>query len=137
MKQKNDALTTSLITAFLLGVLSLPLLSREDQTARTGKKGVITLSTEMRAGDVWLQPGSYQVQEIAHYMVFRKMLKGSDGRFKGPGKEVARIESKDESLGSKLEHTEMHTSLDPVGQRIITKIEIKGENVTHTLGTSL
>lgn len=133
MKQRNSALTTGLIAAFLLAVLSLPLLAGPDQTTRRGKKGVITVSSEVRAGDVWLQPGSYQVQEIAHSLVFSKMLRGNETRFRGVGEEVARIESKDEPLPSKLEQTEVHTGFDPAGNRIITEIEIRGENVRHIL----
>ncbi len=129
MKGKNKVFRTGLMAALLLGAFGLPLLGQDGET---GKKAVIGLSSETRAGDLVLPSGTYQVQHVVgHAMVFRKVIMGSYGGTQKVGKEVGRVPCDADELGEKIERTETLMVTDQAGNTRITELRIKGENVRH------
>lgn len=130
MKEKNKVFRIGLMATLLLGALGLPLLAQQGETIRTGKKAVISLSSEVRAGNLVLPSGTYQIQHVDHAVVFRKVLRVSYGGER-VGREVGRVPCQAELLSDKIERTETLISTDPAGNRTITELRIKGENVRH------
>ena len=129
MKGKNKVFRTGLMATLLLGALGLPLLA---QHGETGKKAVIGLSSETRAGDLVLPSGTYQVQHVVgHSMVFKKVIMGSYGGTQKVGKEVGRVPCDADELGEKIERTEILMVTDQAGNTRITELRIKGETVRH------
>ena len=129
MKGKNKVFRTGLMATLLLGALGLPLLAQQGDT---GKKAVIGLSSETRAGDLVLPSGTYQVQHVAgHAMVFRKVITGSYRGTQKVGKEVGRVPCDAELLGETIERTETLMVTDQAGNTRITELRIKGETVRH------
>ena len=129
MKGKNKVFRTGLMATLLLGALGLPLLA---QHGETGRKGVIGLSSEARAGDLVLPAGSYQVQHvIGHTIVFRKVIPSSYRGTQKVGKEVGRVPCDSDLLGEKIERTEAFMVTDQAGNTRITELRIKGETVRH------
>jgi hypothetical protein len=129
MKGKNKVLRTGLMATLLLGAFGLPLLA---QHGETGRKAVIGLSSETRAGDLVLPSGTYQVQHVVgHTVVFRKMIRDVYGRGQIAGKEVGRVPCDADELGEKIERTETFTVTDQAGNTRLTELRIKGETVRH------
>ena len=131
MKEKNKVFRTGLMATLLLGALGLPLLAQQGETIRTGRKAVIGLSSETRAGNLVLPSGTYQLQHVDHTVVFRKVITGSYSGTQKVGKEVGRVPCDAERLSDRIERTETLMSTDPAGNKRITELRIKGENVRH------
>ena len=118
MKIKNTFLVTS-ATLLLLGVSLLG----QSGAIPVGKKGTVTLRTTVRVGDTLLPSGRYQIHQIfagSHLMVFQRR-----------GKEVARAKCEMQRLGDKVEFMEVHYRLNAAGEKTITEIRIRGENIKH------
>ncbi len=118
MKIKNNFWVMSAA----LVLLSVPLLGQWG-AIQVGKKGMITLSATVRVGDAWLPSGSYQIQHIFtenHVMVFKKK-----------GKEVARATCQLQPLQEKAAYNEVHSRPNAAGEKTITEIRIRGENIKH------
>ena len=129
MKGKNKAFRTGLMATLLVGAFGLPLLAQQGET---GRKAIIGLSSETRAGDLVLPSGTYQVQHVAgHAMVFRKVIIGSYSGSQKVGKEVGRVPCDADLLGEKIARTETLMVTDQAGNTRITELRIKGETVRH------
>lgn len=105
----------------------------------TGKQGWITLKSDTRFGNTVLKPGTYYVQHQmiagSHELSFQQMgdpdlaLQYSD---EGTVGEPVSARCQIENLSARVKRTTIATVPDGTGRRTI-KIEIKGENVAHTL----
>ena len=102
-----------------------------------GQEGFFTLKTETKFGDTVLKPGNYQLQHVidgqGHSFTFvdvdafRASLSGQN-----PAATIYAVKCGIEPLKSKVQKTAVTIAPDG-GVPRITKIEIKGENVAHTI----
>ncbi len=113
--------------------------ARHDDMTRLGKKGELPISSPTRVGDVLLEPGTYRVQHAVegedHFITFRKMSHTRSDQPSypqgTPGKEVARVKCRLESLGEKAKHSGMRFGTNAAGETTIEEVHVKGENVRH------
>lgn len=107
-----------------------------EQALQGGRKGEITLSTDVKVGDLTLKAGSYAVQHFAeasgHYMQFTELGKARPHAYGGWREEAARgkVECRLEPLKTKAART-AHLVSPEDGFNRLTRVEIKGENVAH------
>lgn len=125
MKSKIKAIGTSLLLMLSLITISGLLYAQQTEQLRVGKKGDINFSRPTKVGDKVLKAGTYQV----HHAV-----EGQDHvvTFKGPdNKDVARLVCKVEPLGRKAAYTGVTVHTQANGEREITELQVRGENVKH------
>jgi hypothetical protein len=134
MTSKNYSIVNCVMFALMVGLFSLPLLAqhhdaqhKDEGMIHVGKKGETRFSSPLRVGETVLQPGQYQ---------FMHTLEGDDhvvAFLTTAGKEVARVKCKLEPLGEKAKVTAIHTSPGTSGERILTAVQVRGENAKHIL----
>ena len=134
MKSRNYSIVIGVMLMLMLGMLNLPLLAqhhdaqhKDEGMIHVGKKGDMNLSSPLRVGETLLKPGQYQfkhtMENADHEVAFTTTT----------GKEVARVKCKLEPLGKKAKETALHTSPGTGGERILTAVQVQGENAKHIL----
>jgi hypothetical protein len=111
----------------------LTATAQDDQVAKIGKKGQVTLSSETKIGDLTLMPGQYTVQcrQQGEEHIMRFTRTGvSAPRGGGPAVDKGEVKCKKEPLPSKVAAGSLHSHKDGDIVRV-TKIEIAGEKVAH------
>ncbi|MBL8168349.1 MAG: hypothetical protein JNJ50_09360 [Acidobacteria bacterium] len=139
MKLRNHSIVISAMLTLMLGMFSLSLLAQHhdaqhnnaqhnDQgVIHVGKKGEMKLSSPLRVGETLLKPGQY---------LFKHTMEGDDhvvAFTTTTGNEVARVKCKLEPLDKKAKETAIHTSPGSGGERILTAVQVQGENAKHIL----
>lgn len=134
MRSRNYPIVISLMFVLMVGLFSLPLLAqhhdaqhKDEGMIHVGKKGETNLSSPLRVGETVLKPGRYQ---------FKHTMEGDDhvvAFLTTDGKEVARVKCKLEPLGEKAKVTAIHTSPGTGGERLLTAVQVQGENAKHIL----
>ena len=82
----------------------------------------ISISQPMMIGGQTLAPGKYRVACNETEVTFTRV---SDNE------KVLTLPCKGKELAKKSENTEIHTSLNPAGVRVVDKLLIRGSNVEH------
>lgn len=109
------------------------------QALKAGKKGEITFSKELQAGDVTLKPGRYTIQHRVegdnHFIHFTQVTEpvagysvGGEAPIAHPGEVKCRLEP----LQTKASRTMVYIDTEG-GVNRITKVIVTGENVAHIL----
>lgn len=135
MKTANNRSANGVLLALLLGIFVIPLFAQGNQgMTDLGKKGEITFDQPVRVGDQLLKEGTYQIQHVMegadHVIVFRKMSRNYYRQLI-PGKEVARVKCRVESLGEKAKHGGLRFGTNAAGEKTVEEVHVRGENVTH------
>ncbi len=135
---KGNLLRLSLfVTAFSILFLArtFTMAADQEQVLKVGQKGGITLSTETKAGDLTLKPGSYMVQHRVegsdHFVHFTERTKEYPYYRSGlPKAHPGEVKCRLEPLKAKASQTTVHLMKED-GVMRVTKIIIRGENVAH------
>lgn len=103
-----------------------------------GKKGEVMLSSPTQIGDQLLPSGHYLLQHRTsgneHFLHFTelKMFRGEHlTRAAAKTKDYPEIRCSVEPVSSKISQTTIETRMEG-NTRVVTRIEIRGENVAHT-----
>ena len=135
MMLRKSPLTKSLTLVLLLGSLSLPLLAQKSEMVPIGKQGSISFDSDVHVGEAMLKKGEYFIQHVVegadHVFVFRRAVRPGGYRTPEPGKEVARVKCRVESLGEKAPHSGLRYGANAAGEKTVEEIHIKGEAVKH------
>ena len=94
---------------------------------RGGVRVANSVRVRMRVGETLLKPGQY---------LFKHTMEGDDhvvAFTTTTGNEVARVKCKLEPLDKKAKETAIHTSPGSGGERILTAVQVQGENAKHIL----
>jgi hypothetical protein len=128
------------VAALLILTSGFVTAQEKEQTFKVGKKGDIHFSEPAAVGEVVLKPGHYQLQHRVengeHYVDFTELTHAgqAQGHYANSGvintAHPGGAKCKLEPLGKKSEQTMIYIDTSS-GQRRITRIEIRGENVAH------
>ena len=117
-------------------VAAVTFAAAQDQVIKAGKKADIQLSQETKVGDVILKPGHYQIQHRVsgsdHFVQFVQYKGHKTINASGPADivDAGEIKCSVEPLGKKANETAV-TVNTAGGERRITRVEIRGDNVAH------
>lgn len=141
----NRASYKILLAVLLIGTVfvAVSFAANHDHHAMAGDKlvvgqqGTVLLEKPTKFGDYTLQPGEYVVQHAVegqgHILTFVNMATWASIQAGNPSTGNAyAVKCEMEPLPTKVRKTTITTVPDGNGRRI-TRIEIKGENVAHTL----
>ena len=113
----------TLLAVLITFALSLTLVAQPPGHDKESKASdEITISTPVSIGGQTLAPGKYKVACNGNEVTFTRV---SDNE------KVLTLPCKGKDLGKKADNTEIHTSLNPAGNRVIDKLLIRGSNVEH------
>lgn len=136
MIYRGRTFAAGIMLAVLVGAGGRPVSARQKDTTITGKVGNVHLKSKVKAGDVALGPGRYEVQHVArgdrHFMVFREPAVPARGGIVRP-EEVARVKCDVVPPGGEARKTGVLLGATPEGLRVIEEIYVRGENVKHVL----
>jgi hypothetical protein len=137
---KNRKLITTGIALILsMGTLGSQLLARQTNASMVGKAGKLHLGSSVMVGNTLLKPGMYQVQHATegenHMIIFRIIRMGYKNNMGNEtlGEEVARVKCRPEPVGQRWKDTKLHLERNNSGQRVVTEVQIAGEDVLHKL----
>jgi hypothetical protein len=153
--QVEKTFASMTLLALLIGILSLPVLARNQPGTRTqdehkmhheqssdviiGKKGMLHFTTAVKVGEVALQPGMYQVQHVTegtnHVIVFKEVGMQAGYRHGNTpvGKEVARVQCTVEPITKKVSNTKITLRTNAAGQKEVAEVQVAGESFKHLL----
>jgi hypothetical protein len=132
----------SVLLVVLVGTPGPLSFAQQKEVVRAGRKGDLHIASTVRAGDVLLKPGMYEVQRVLEgegdVIVFTEMkMPGpfEKGRTMNDSvrKEVARVKCKVEPVDQKWKHTRVILRTSAAGEKEMSEVQIKGENVRHLL----
>ena len=136
---RRTRLTVMSIALFAFAsAFAAPLYAQHHETLSVGKKGMVRLSSKVRAGDVVLESGMYHVQHIVegsdHVIVFKPVTMPAGYREyqMTEGKEVVRLKCRLEPTDKSFNNTKIKLGRNASGERVIEEIQIAGEKVKHT-----
>ncbi len=136
----SKVINRSLMLLLALAAFTLPLMAQNKGTElMKAKKGVLHLNRKVKAGDITLKSGSYQVRLVMeddeHFIVFREIPAGMGWRngTLTPGKEVARIKCAYEPIARKWKNTTLLLRTNADEEREIAEIRVAGEAFRHLL----
>lgn len=133
---KLKLVPTFLALTILVG--TTVVMASDQQTIKVGKTGEIVFSSDTWVGNVLLKAGHYKFQHRAegtdHFVHFTE-LKMTAGQHRQTGfvsgeRHPGEIKCQVEPLNRKVSETAIYTDLKD-GKRMITRIEVAGENVAH------
>ena len=113
------------VTLLVLALASgLALIAQEHNNA-TEKKASdeIQFTSPLQVGSTTLEPARYRIACDRTTMTFTNLSKGE---------EVLAVPCKGKEMAKKAQDTEVHTSLNKDGVRIVDKILLRGSTVEHT-----
>jgi hypothetical protein len=134
MKIRNTLLSIALLLS-----LNALALAQENNTLTVGKKGMVTFSSSVKAGDTMLKPGMYHVQHVVegshHVFVFKavSMPAGYKEYQMVENAETVRLNCKIEPVVKKTRATKIKLSTNDAGEKVIEEIQVAGENLKHIL----
>lgn len=146
MKNNRKLITTAIALILSVGTLGSQILAQKRNDSVVGKAGNLHISSTVRAGDVLLKPGMYEVQHVLegedNVIVFTEM------KMPGPFEkgrtmhnsirtEVARVKCRIELVGKKWKDTKLHIVRNNSRQRVVTGVQIAGEAVLYKLDSQL
>ena len=82
----------------------------------------ISISQPIMIGGQTLAPGKYKVACNETEVTFTRLT---------DNEKVLTLPCKGKEMAKKAENTEVHTSLNPAGARVVDKLLIRGSNVEH------
>ena len=136
---KNTTKLTAAIALILsMSMFGLQLFAQQKNDSTVGKVGRLHTASVM-VGNTLLEQGMYQVQHVTegenHVLVFRVIDMGFRNNMGNQtlGKEVARVKCTTEPAGKKWKDTKLHFERNSSGRRVVTEVQIAGENVLHKL----
>jgi len=113
------------VTWAILSAGGSALAGEHHHEMKVGKKGDIVFTTQMKVGDLTLEPGAY---------MFQHRTEGADHfvRFtsKKTGIHAGEVHCRLGPMDHKSKHTAV-TAVEEGGFRRITRIVVRGENVVH------
>jgi hypothetical protein len=122
-------------------ILSLGALARtfaqHHDTLTVGKKGMVTFTTAVRAGDTLLKAGMYHVRHVVegndHVVTFKPVTMPAGYREyqMTEGAVVARLKCTVEPAAKKTRNTKIVLGRNAVGEPVVTEIQIAGEKAIH------
>jgi hypothetical protein len=137
---KSKAITVSILLILAWAAFTTTLTAQTKGMKQVkAKKGVLHLNQKVKAGDVTLKSGSYQVRLVMegdeHFIVFRIIPSGQGYRGGNtlPGKEVARIKCQHEPVAKKWNNTTVTLRTNAAGKKEIAEIHVAGEAFIHRL----
>ena len=142
MSQRDRPVLMSVLLVVLVGTPGPLSFAQQKEVVRAGRKGDLHIASTVRAGDVLLKPGMYEVQRVLEgegdVIVFTEMkMPGpfEKGRTMNDSvrKEVARVKCKVEPVDQKWKHTRVILRTSAAGEKEMSEVQIKGENVRHLL----
>jgi hypothetical protein len=128
------------IIKILLGItllLSLTALAFAQDTLTVGKKGMVTFTSNVKAGETTLKAGMYHVQHVVegsnHLFVFKavSMPAGYRENQMVETKEVVRLNCTVEPTAKKTRNTKIKLGTNAAGEKVIEEIQVAGESVKH------
>ena len=143
MKNSRKLITTAIVFILSTGAFGSQLFAQQKNDSMAGKAGQLHISSTVRAGDVLLKPGMYEVQhffEGTEVIVFTEMkMPGpfEKGRTMGDSirREVARVKCNTEPVDRKWKNTRVILRINAEGEKEVSEVQIKGENVRHLFVT--
>lgn len=135
MRIKYKLIITSLMLIFASGIS--PAFAQQKDTLTVNKKGMVRLSSAVKAGDMLLKSGMYHVQHTHegndHVITFKpvSMPAGYRENQMNEGREILRLKCKVEPVSKKERNTKIRLSRNASGERVLEEIQIAGENVVH------
>ena len=143
MKNNRKLVTRAIGLILSMGMLGSQLLAQQKAEGMVGKAGQLHIGSTVRAGDVLLKPGTYQVQHFfdgADGIIFTEMkMPGpfEKGRTMNDSirTEVARVKCKAEPIDRKWRNTRVILRTNAAGGKEVSEVQIKGEKVRHLVVT--
>jgi hypothetical protein len=132
MKNRSILLAISLFLS-----LSSLAFSQDSNTLIVGKKGMVTFSSSVKAGDTTLKPGMYHVQHLVegsnHVFVFKSvsMPAGYREHQMVENSEAVRLRCTVEPVAKKTRNTKIKLGTNTDGEKVIEEIQVAGESVKH------
>ena len=114
-----------LVTLLVLALASGVALVAQEHNNATEKKSSdeIQLSTPVQVGSTTLEPAKYRIACDRTTMTFTNVSNGE---------EALAVPCKGKEMAKKAENTEVHTSMNKDGVRVVDKILLRGSTVEHT-----
>jgi len=138
MKNSRKPITMSIALILAMGAFGLQLFAQQKNDSMVGKAGRLHTSSVM-VGNTLLEQGMYQVQHVTegenHLLVFRIINMGFRNNMGNQtlGEVVARVKCRTEPAGRTWKDTKLQVERNSSGQRVVTEVQIAGENVVHKL----
>ena len=136
MKESRKLITTVIALIISMGTFGSQLFAQQ-KTSMVGKTGKLHIGSSVMVGNTLLKPGMYQVQHVTegenHLIVFRIIRMGYRDNMGNEtlGEEVARVKCRIEPVAQPWKHTKLHVERNNSGQRVVTEVQIAGEEVLH------
>jgi hypothetical protein len=139
-------LVAAAVMVLIAALLGLTALAQEHpshhsaaagDTLAVGRKGEVHFTVPVKAGEVTLKPGMYQVQHVEeggnHVFVFRQMTMPAGYKMSNTpvGNEVARIQCKVEPTSKKVRNTRVILRTNSAGEKEIAEVQVAGEAFRH------
>jgi hypothetical protein len=132
MRTRNILLSITLLLS-----LSALVFAQDSNTLTVGKKGMVTFTSSVKAGDTTLKPGMYHVQHIVegnnHVFVFKavSMPAGYKEHQMVENAEAVRLSCTIEPVAKKSRNTKIKLGTNAAGEKVIEEIQVAGETVKH------
>ena len=143
MKNSRKLITTVIALILWMGTLGSQLFAQQKSDSMVGKAGRLHIGSSVMVGSVLLKPGMYQVQHVTegenHLIVFRVIRMGYRNNMGNEtlGEEVARAKCRTEAVGQRWNHTKVRLERNSSGQRVVSEVQIAGEDVLHKFDSQL
>lgn len=143
MKNNRRLITTAIALILLVGTFGSQLLAQQKNSLIAGRIGKLHIGSSVMIGHSLLKPGMYQVQQVTegenHLIIFRIITMGYKNNMgnETQGEEVSRVKCRTEAAGQRWKHTKLHLERGGSGKRVVTEVQIAGEDVVHKFGGQL
>ena len=112
-------LVVMIALALCTGTLAAQAVGHEKEKKANDE---ISISQPVMIGGQTLAPGKYKVACNETEVTFTRLT---------DNEKVLTLPCKGKEMAKKAENTEIHTSLNPAGTRVVDKLLIRGSNVEH------
>ena len=129
--------TLSAVLVLAAGATGPQLFAKQADALTVGKKGMLRLTSSVKAGDVLLKPGMYhvrhQVEGHDHVFSFRPVTMPAGYREYQmiEGQEVVRLRCAVEPAAKKFRNTKVIFGVNEAGEKFIEQIQVAGERLVH------
>lgn len=105
--------------ALCTGILAAQVVGHEREKKASDE---ISISQPIMIGGQTLAPGKYRVSCDEKEVTFTRVSNNE---------KILTLPCKGKEMAKKAENSEIHTSLNPAGARVVDKLLIRGSNVEH------
>ncbi len=143
MKNSRKLITIAIAFILAMGAFGSQLFAQQKNDSMVGKVGKLHIGSSVMVGNTLLKPGMYQVQHVTegenHLIIFQNIRMGYKSSMGNQtlGEEVVRVKCRIEPVGRSWKDTRLHVERNNSGLRVVTEVQIAGENVVHKFDSQL